>query len=224
MSAALIAPPGTGKTTVIRSVMARLPEARYHLHYVKCTNIGKRDMCREIARVCDVDSVGSFSALHQRLQARFEGMLADQGLRPVLLLDEAHDLRPDVLSMFRLLTNFQMDSRLVLSLVFVGQTDLGTLLARDDYDAIARRIVHYATLRPLSRDETTRYIEHRCDIAGSRTSPFDSSSIDAIYEIARGNLRATDNLALESLEGAARATLKVVSAMHVSAARKVLWP
>jgi hypothetical protein len=46
MSAALIAPAGTGKTTVLRWITARLPEARYRVHYVRCTSIGKRDMCR----------------------------------------------------------------------------------------------------------------------------------------------------------------------------------
>jgi len=112
MSAALISPAGTGKTTVLRSVITCLPEARHRVHYVKCTNIGKRDMCREIARVCAVPPAGSFPALHQRLQERFEATLAEQGLRPVLILDEAHDLRPDVLSMLRILTNFNMDSRL----------------------------------------------------------------------------------------------------------------
>ncbi len=224
MSAALIAPAGTGKTTVLRSVIAKLPEARYRVHTVKCANIGKRDMCREIARVCGVLSAGSFPALHQRLQERFETTLADQGLRPVLFLDEAHDLRPEVLSMLRVLTNFQMDSRLVLSIVVAGQPDLGKVLARDEHDAIARRIAHYATLRPLSRDETAKYVEHRCEIAGARAAPFDTGAVDALYEIGRGNLRATDNLALEALEGAARAKHQAVSVQHVAAARKVLWP
>jgi len=43
MSAALIAAAGSGKSTVVRAVMARLPQARYITHYVKCTDIGKRD-------------------------------------------------------------------------------------------------------------------------------------------------------------------------------------
>jgi type II secretory pathway predicted ATPase ExeA len=106
MSAALIAPAGTGKTGVLRWVAAHLPEARYRVHYVKCTSIGKRDMCREIARVCAVPPAGSFPRLVHTLQARFEESFSDDGLRPVLLLDDAHDLRPDVLAVLRVLTNF----------------------------------------------------------------------------------------------------------------------
>jgi type II secretory pathway predicted ATPase ExeA len=225
MSAALISPPGTGKTTVLRATRARLPESRYRVHYVRCVSVGKREMCREIARVCGLPPAASFPGLVSNLQQRFETCLSDDGLRPVLLLDDAHDLRPDVLSVLRVLTNYQMDSRLVLSVVLAGHPDLGELLARDDQDAVARRIVHYATLRPLSRDEVAKYVEHRCSIAGSRAgNPFDSSAIDALYEIGRGNLRITDNLALEALEIAARAKLSVVGAAHVAAARKVLFP
>jgi hypothetical protein len=77
----------------------------------------------------------------------------DRVRRPVLLLDESHELRPDVLGMLRILTNFDMDSRLVLSLVIAGQTPLRALLARDEQEAMARRIIHYAQLRLLSRDE-----------------------------------------------------------------------
>jgi len=48
--------------------------------------------------------------------------------------------------------------------------------------------------------------------------------VEAIYEIGRGNLRATDNLALKSLELADRHDADVVDHKHVVAARKVLWP
>ena len=112
----------------------------------------------------------------------------------------------------------------MVSLVLAGQPALAKILSRDDQDAIARRIIHYARLRPLSRDETAHYVQYRMGIAGARQSPFDSASLDAIYEIARGNLRQTDNLALESLELAAAAKLQVVGAQHVSAARRALWP
>jgi type II secretory pathway predicted ATPase ExeA len=224
MSAVFIAPAGTGKTALLRKLITQLPEARYLVHYVKVTELGKRDMCREIASVCSVPPVGSYPSLLRKLQARFEGSADNDGIRPVLIIDEAQDLRVEVLSMLRVLTNFQMDSRLVLSVVLAGQPALKKMLAGDELEAVARRMAHYASLRPLSRDETTTYIEHRITIDGVSRSPFDKASIDAIYEISRGNLRAIDSLALESLEIVARAGLKVVSAQHVAAARKGLWP
>jgi type II secretory pathway predicted ATPase ExeA len=58
------------------------------------------------------------------LQERFETTAHNEGRRPVLVLDESHELSPDVLGMLCILTNFDMDSRLVLSLVIAGQTPL----------------------------------------------------------------------------------------------------
>ena len=222
--AALIAPPGSGKTTVLRAVRARLAEARYSVHYVKCTDISKREMCREIAVACSLKTVGSFPMLLRRVQERFETLVGESGQRPVLFLDEAHDLRPDVLNMLRVLTNFEMDSRLVLAVVLTGQPGLATMLEREELDAIARRIIHYATLRPLSRDETAKYVELRMTAAGARQSPFDGPSLEAIFEIGRGSLRLTDSLALGSLEIAAEAKLQTVGTQHVAAARRRLFP
>ena len=69
------------------------------------------------------------------------------------------------------------------------------------------------------------------DVAGASSSlhavargPFDERTLDALFEIGRGNLRATDDLALKSLDYAAAAGHATVSVQHVVAARKDLWP
>lgn len=224
MSAALIAPAGCGKTALVRQIVEQLPEARYDVTYVKVTGLSKRDMCREIARACGAEPAGSYPSLVNRLQERFTHACHREGRRPVLVLDEAHDLRPDVLAMLRILTNFEMDSRLVVSVLLVGQPPLRRMLARDDQQAVARRLARVAELRLLSRDETARYVEHRCAVAGASTAPFDAGAVDAIYELSRGNMRAIDRLALEALLICARQGAPVASAVQVTAARKGLWP
>ncbi len=224
MSAVLIAPAGTGKTALLRALISRLPEARYRVRYIKVCGLCKRDFCRELATAVGCAPAGNYPALVRRLQEHFIQLADTDSLRPVVILDEGHDLRPDVLGMLRLLTNFEMDSRLVVSIVLAGQNPLKTLLRRDDMEDVARRMVHYAVLRSLSRDETGRYIEHRCGIAGVNTVPFDSAALDAMYEIGRGNLRATDNLALKSLEVAHLTNCDTVDYNHVVEARRQLWP
>jgi type II secretory pathway predicted ATPase ExeA len=223
-SAVLIAPAGAGKTAVLRATVAQLAEARYRVHYVKVTSIGKRDLCREIAVACGLPPTGTYPGLVRRLQERFETCHSGDGLRPVLILDEAHDLRPDVLGMLRILTNFDMDSRLVLSMVLAGQPSLLTLLRRDDLDAVSRRMGHLASLRLLSRDEARQYMQHRIRIAGGREFPFDDQATEAVFELTRGNLRAIDHLCRKSLEWAALSGHPAVDAAIVTAARARLLP
>ncbi len=224
MSCAVIAPAGTGKTSLLRAVVERLPAARYSTHYVKVTGLSKRDMCREIAYAAGVPPAGTYPGLVRNLQSRFVEDADTAGLRPVLILDEAHDLRLETLAMIRLLTNFDMDSRLVLSVVLAGQPKLRELLRRDDLEDVARRLSLCATLRCLSRDETGRYLEHRCTIAGAAKVPFDAGAVDALFEIGRGNLRATDELARKALELAHDQDRDVCESLHVAHARKLLWP
>lgn len=223
-SGVLIAPAGTGKTAALRALLARLPEARYRVHYVKVTSLSKRDLCREIAVACGLAPSGTYPGLVRRLQERFEACHSNDGLRPVLLLDEAHDLRPDVLGMLRILTNFEMDSRLVLSLVLAGQPPLLTLLKRDELEAVSRRMSHVATLRLLSRGESRQYMEHRVSIAGGRQFPFDDQATEAVYELTRGNLRAIDHLCRKALELAATGGHSAIDATTVTAARTKLLP
>ncbi len=112
----------------------------------------------------------------------------------------------------------------MLSFVLAGQPPLTRRLRDERLKDVTHRLAHCATLRPLSRKETGDYIAHRCQIAGSATPPFDGGAMAALYEIGRGNLRATDHLALQALELAHDASCEVVDAQQVTEARRLLWP
>jgi general secretion pathway protein A len=224
MSGALIGPAGTGKTALLRALLDRLPEARYRTHYVKVTDLSKRDLCREIAAAVDATPAATYPGLVRKLQERFETALDTDSLRTVLVIDEAHGIRPDVLGVIRILTNFEMDSRLVVSVILSGQTPLRTLLRRDSLEDVARRLACVMTLRPLTRDETRDYVAHRMTVAGADGLPFSPPALDALFEIGRGNLRATDLLALASLEVAFERGDTVVDQAHVTEGRRRVLP
>lgn len=222
MSAALAAPAGLGKTTMIRALCDKLADVRYHVHYVKVTNLGKRDICREIAVSLHLPEAGTYPRLVRLVQEAVESRTHNDGVRTVLVIDDAHQMRPDVMGILKVLTNFDMDSRLVLSVLLVGQPKLSKLLRRADLEDVAQRLCWYGTLRPLSRDESHTYLAHRCATAGATRELFDERACEALYEIGRGNPRAMDRLAYRSLQTAHDAGDEVVSANHVIAARQTM--
>lgn len=223
MCCGLIAPAGTGKTGVLRKMRSQLPEARYRTSYVAITNLSRRDLARELATALGLPPAGSYPMLVHRLQEAFRGSLDLESRRPVVILDDAHEIRPEVLGILKVLTNFEMDSRLVVSVVLAGQLPLKELLNRGDLEDVARRLAHVATLAPLSRTELASYLKHRVTIVGGKSLPLDAQAIEAIFEIGRGNLRATDHLALKALQLAHAEGAKTADANHVAAARGVLW-
>ena len=114
MSAVLLAPSGTGKTLLLRTLRAQLPQARFRVHYVKLTSLSKKDLCREIGLAAGFDLSGIYPVVFRMLQ-QYLRQFDEDGLRPVLILDETQDMSPPVLTTLRILTNFDMDSRLVCS-------------------------------------------------------------------------------------------------------------
>ncbi len=218
MSGVLLAPSGTGQTVILRTLRAQLPEVRYRLHYVKLTSLSKKDLCREIGLAAGFDLSGIYPVVFRMLQQRLR-QLDEDGLRPVLLLDDVQDMSPPVLTTLRILTNFDMDSRLVISLVLAGDNQLRHMLESPSLEPIRRRMAHIATLRLLSRAETRDYMQHRVRTAGAPTFPFDSQATDAVFEVSRGNLRAIDQLARKSLELAAQKAIATVDPSLVAEAR-----
>ncbi len=223
MSGLIVAPAGAGKTSILRAMSDQLPKARYHLHYVKVTGLSKRDMCREIAKAVGAKSAGTYASLVRSIQARLEESYSTDSIRPVLLIDEAHDMRPDVLSMLRVLTNFDKDSRLVVSIILAGQPTLKKRLYEQGLEDIRQRLAHCAELRLLSREETKGYLKHRIAISGSRTFPFDDGACEAIFEMARGNMRAIDRISYKAMELGAKREESALDQNLIVEAREKLW-
>lgn len=221
-SAAVIAPSGAGKTALIRRLVDSLPEARFRVADIKVTAVGNRDLYRGLARALGIEPSGTWPALLESLQSHARTLATTEARRTVLIVDEAQDMRPHVLSTLRMLTNFRLDSELLISLVLVGDSGLEALLLRPDMDALRSRIACVVRLRLLSRPETRSYVDHRLDIVGARSQLLDDSAVEAVYDFTRGNIRAIDHLCRTALDLAARSSLGTVDAGVVTAARKKL--
>ncbi len=222
-SACLVAPAGAGKSVCIRALLSSLPEARYRTTYLKLTNLSARDMCRQIASFIGISNAGHYPSLVRSIEDSFRSGFIEQGKRQVIVFDEAHDMRREVLRMLRLITNFDMDSKLVVSFVLCGQTRMKETLLEPQMEDIRQRLTHCGEISLLSRDETRAYIEHRVKIAGRSKNPFDAQAVEALFEVTRGNMRAIDKLATASLTAADHLGRDVVESADVALARNSQW-
>lgn len=222
-SACLVAPAGAGKTVCIRALLSSLPEARYRTTYLKLTDLSARDMCRQIASFIGLPTSGYYPSIVKSIEDSFRSGFIEQGKRQVVIFDEAHDMRRHVLRMLRLLTNFDMDSKLIVSVILCGQTPMKDMLLEPQNEDIRQRLFHCGEMRLLTREETRNYIEHRVKIAGNSKNPFDPQAVEALFEVTRGNMRAIDKLATASLLAADHVGHDIVESADIAAARHSQW-
>jgi len=115
------------------------------------------------------------------------------GRHPVIVIDEAHLLRDsNTLECIRLLMNFQKDGRPLTSLLLVGQTAL--VLAVRRLPALDERIAVTCILTRFSASESAGYIQHRLALAGAKRLIFESSAVEAIFELTQGIPRRINRL------------------------------
>jgi len=209
---------GGGKTCACRKVLTALHPSLYRVVYVCLSTGNVMDLYKTIAWEMGLPIERSRAALFRQIRNEVTRLVTDARCRPVLLVDEAHHLRPDVLEDLRLLTNYQMDSDNRLCLLLVGQAELRRRLGMAVYEALSQRIVVRYHMAGLARDELPGYLAHLLRLAGTELPLVEPAAIEAIFQATGALPRKVNLLAHHALMAAALARAKTVSAEHVEAA------
>ncbi len=128
---------------------------------------------------------------------------------------EAMGLRPDVLTLLPLLTNFDWDREARLAILLAGQSGLRQTLRRAHLESLAQRITVRYALRGFDQDTTRLYLEHRLRIAGLDRPLFTEPAIEALWQSAQGVMRRIDTLAHYALATAATRKAIQIDPEHV---------
>jgi general secretion pathway protein A len=195
---------GTGKTTIIRSLLAQTPKnaeialilnprmtaTEFLLTICEELGIGVPDSATE-SRKDLVDILN-----HYLLRAHADGR------RIVLVVDEAQNLAPEVLEQVRLLTNLETNTQKLLQIILIGQPELRELLGRNELRQLAQRVTGRYHLDPLSNTETAAYVRHRLRVAGSTSDIFSNFALAELYHLSGGVPRLINVVADRALLGA----------------------
>jgi DNA transposition AAA+ family ATPase len=107
--------------------------------------------------------------------------------RPILLIDEAQNLSPELLEEIRLLSNLETDRAKLLQIILVGQPEMNKTLMLPEMMQLRQRININYHISPLTIDETVKYIKHRLAIAGNPSIiNFQGAVTEFIYKFSRG--------------------------------------
>jgi type II secretory pathway predicted ATPase ExeA len=200
--------PGTGKSVVLRLLAERLARMReLSVGAIVHPSSNLADFYREMGDLFGVElrphnRWGGFKVLRERWQAHLEGTL----MRPVLLIDEAQEMYPNVLNELRLLSSHRFDSRNLLSVVLAGDGRLTHKLRRDELLPLGSRIRTRLTLEYAVREELAGCLNHLLASAGN-AGLMTPQLKSALCEHAVGNYRVLTGMAAELLDTAAQREL-----------------
>ena len=195
---------GTGKTTIVRTLLSRVP---HHADVAVILNPRITPVeflltiCEELGlglNEADRDSVKQMvDALNRRLLSAH----AD-GRRVIVIVDEAQNLSAEVLEQVRLLTNLETATQKLLQIILIGQPELRELLDRNELRQLAQRITGRYHLKPLSREETQRYVRHRLRVAGASGEIFTPAALREVHRVSSGIPRVINVCCDRALLGA----------------------
>lgn len=196
----LIGEVGTGKTTVLRTLLGQLQEENYRTALIFNPCLSGTELLRTISHEFGLEAKSDYT--NELLADLNRFLLAETagGKTVVLVIDEAQNLQPDVLEQIRLISNLETDNDKLIQIILAGQPELATLLERPDLRQLNQRIAVRYRLKSMSMAETRDYIRHRMEIAGeSGGVSFTDSAVKWIHLYTRGVPRMINILCDRSL-------------------------
>ncbi len=194
---------GTGKTTLARSLLQQVPDTA-DVAVILNPQLSRNEFLSAICEELSVPLPESANSLRTLTNALNAYLLRNygRGRRTILIVDEAQNLRVDVLEQVRLLTNLETAKQKLLQIILIGQPELRDILSRNDMRQLAQRITGRYHLEPLSREETITYIDHRLKVAGAVVPIFSNAAKRELYRLSKGVPRMINVIADRALLGA----------------------
>ncbi len=191
----LVGEVGCGKTTLCRRFLNELDPKHYDTALILNPRVTETQMLKAI-----LTELGETKLARSQvdLVAQMNRVLLERIEKArdiVLIIDEAQNLKFEVLEQIRLLSNLETDKQKLLQIVLMGQPELKEVLARAELRQLRQRILVHYELHPLSATDVAHYVHHRLSLAGSAGRPtFTRWALRAIHRASGGIPRVVNNL------------------------------
>lgn len=186
---------GTGKTLISQLVLRGLDQQSHIPAFVYAyPGMGKGPLLAAVLTEIGVGKPERYT--HQRLIQLQEQALAlyNKGKRLVILIDEAHFLKPDALHLLRTLSNLETEHEKLVTVVLVAEKSLAQRLNRPTYDSLRGRITFSVGLEPLTAEETEQFIKFRLLKCGGPVHLLDAEGYAMVHRISKGIPREINRL------------------------------
>lgn len=195
---------GCGKTLLNQALIESLEKlGNYKIAFVTNSVLSHVELLRMIAYDLGAKSLPEKKTeiLTDFILQRLEEILYnnnDDGKHTVVIIDEAHIIEDKLIfEELRLLLNFQLKDKFLLTLILSGQPELKNNV--ESIKQLSQRIPVRCNLERFDEEDTKNYILHRLNAAGCAAAVFEEEAYRVIYERSGGIPRRINNICDMSL-------------------------
>jgi general secretion pathway protein A len=200
--AALVAEPGTGKTTLLFDILQRYRERASTAFVFNTQCCSGHDLLRQVVMELQIpggDSERDPIQLHQLFTAFVADRLRTKPV--VLIIDEAQNLENSALETLRLLSNFEAADHKLLHIILAGQPQLGVKLRSPSLTQLLQRITTIGRLDRFSPAQIQECIEFRLRVAGGTgPPPFTTEAMAKIMTASGGVPREINRICINAMQ------------------------
>jgi type II secretory pathway predicted ATPase ExeA len=181
----VVGEPGTGKTTILRILIDHWKE-RADIALIMTPRLSPEEFLQAVLEDIHVklEKVNKNEMLKAFRDILIEHSRTEK--RVIIIVDEAQNVPDETLEELRILSNLETEKEKLLQIILMGQPELKKRLQADHLKQLNQRITIRATLRPLTRSETSDYINFRLIKAGKGTINFDEDARKRIFKKSGG--------------------------------------
>ena len=204
--ALIIGQTGLGKSSLLRLFLHDLPHNRYHTLYLHLSALNANAFLRMmVTKLGEKPQMGKDRMLLQILER-----INQNDKCTMFVVDEAHLLEPKTLVDLRVLIS-SIDETLSLKILLCGQEKLSQTLKSSSQAELLQRITIQFMTKPMSKTQTSAYIDHRLTCAGGKEKIFEPQAKELIHDYTGGVPRQVNNVATACLINAAARDLKIIT-------------
>lgn len=183
---------GCGKTLLSRELILKLPRDRYDIAVIANPTFGADQFLKELLYQLGLQANDSKVEMLHQLNDHLL-MNSQNGVATVVMVDEAQAIQDEkIFEELRLLLNFQLNDRFLLTLVLLGQPELQDRLM--EIPQLAQRVAVRSHLVPLNEEETAAYVNFRLKVSGCQAERFTEEALTVIFQETGGVPRRINTL------------------------------
>lgn len=207
---------GGGKSTALRTAMQTLSPQTHRTVYLWRGMDDLSSFYKQIAVELGIMPMFKRSDVARQVISTIAELYTQQKIITVMVIDEAHLLKPDILDEIRLIHNTNYDSVDYLATALVGQPPLKKMITYNKFLPLRQRIAVAFHLPALEKNEAYKYFEHQLALAKANTKIFMDNAIETIIIVSKGIPRMINIIALKAMNIAADKKMTIVDQQCVN--------